>query len=76
MMTEIEFIQQARRFAERRGYKASWAYVAFKTRYGRWPNGLLKEGEPQEVSQEFVDWVLEVWRKAKTESGNNQITAH
>lgn len=74
-MTELEFIQQARWFAERRGYKASWAYVAFRTKYGKWPGSLLKEGEPQQASQEFVDWVLESWRSAKPESANNQISA-
>lgn len=64
-MTELEFIQQARWFAERRGYKASWPYVAFRTRYGRWPGALLKTGEPQPPSSEFVDWVLGTWRSAK-----------
>jgi len=67
-MTPLEFIQQARWFAGRRGYKASWAYVVFKERYGTWPGDLLKEGDPQEASPEFVEWVLEYWR-SKSKSG-------
>ena len=61
-MEPLEFIQQARWFAERRGYKASWPYVMFCERYGTWPGKLLKEGEPQEPSPEFVEWVLAYWR--------------
>lgn len=61
-MNPLEFIQQARWFAERRGYKSSWAYVIFRERYGAWPGKLLKEGDPQEPSPEFVEWVLAYWR--------------
>jgi len=66
-MTPLEFIQQARWFADSRGYKASWPYVVFKERYGAWPGDLLKEGDPQEPSPEFVEWVEGYWRsKSKT----------
>lgn len=60
-MTPIEFIQQARKFANQRGYKNSWPYVVFREKYGRWPGKLLKEGEPQEPSQEFLDWTKAYW---------------
>lgn len=60
-MSELDFIQQARWFAAHRGFKPAWAYVAFKNRYGKWPNDLFKTGEPKEASQEFLDWVHAYW---------------
>lgn len=63
-MTELEFVQQARFFADYRGYKPSWVYVVFKERYGRWPEKLLKEGEPMQFTDEFLEWVFAYWQTA------------
>lgn len=60
-MTELEFLQQARWLAERRGYKASWCYVIFRERYGRWPGKLLKHAEPSEAGPEFLAWLEVYW---------------
>lgn len=60
-MTELEFVQQARWFVEHRGYKSSWVYVVFRTRYGKWPDGLLKQGEPMPPSLEFFDFLSGEW---------------
>ena len=64
-MTEVEFVRQARWFAERRGYKASWPYVVFKDKYGRWPGPLLKDGDPMPVTDEFMEWVFGYWKQAE-----------
>lgn len=60
-MTELEFVQQARWLVEHRGYKSSWVYVSFRTRYGKWPDGLLKLGEPMPPSPEFFDFLAGEW---------------
>jgi hypothetical protein len=56
-MTPLEFIQQARWLGAKRGYKSSWPYVVFHVQFGEWPGRLLKEGQPQEATPEFLDWV-------------------
>lgn len=63
-MTELDFIQQARWFGERRGYKASWPYVIFQVKYGKWPEKLLKEGSAKEPTEEFVDWLMTYWKES------------
>lgn len=65
-MTELEFIRQARWLAERRGFKSSWPYVAFKARYGRWPGQLLKDGDPMPATPAFLQWVREYWSGPET----------
>ncbi|MYZ54106.1 hypothetical protein [Malikia spinosa] len=60
-MTELEFVQQARWLVEHRGYKSSWVYVSFRTRYGKWPEGLLKQGDPMPPSSEFCEFLTDLW---------------
>ena len=60
-MTPLEFVQQARWLADRRGYKSSWVYVVYREKYGEWPGKLLKEGESTFPSDEFLDWLGELW---------------
>ena len=68
-MTEQEFLQQARWLAEERKYKASWCYVIFRQRYGKWPGKLLREGDPQPATSEFLDWLTAYWTP-QTGTGN------
>lgn len=67
-MTPLEFVQQARWLAKSKGYKSSWVWVVFRQKYGKWPDDLLKEGEPQEASQEFIDWVVASWAAQRAEA--------
>ena len=60
-MTELEFVQQARWMADRRNYKQSWVYASFRARYGKWPDGLLKQGDLMPPSSEFFDFLTAQW---------------
>lgn len=64
-MTEIEFLRQAKWLSDHRGYKPGWCYVIFQQKYGKWPgkNVLSREAEisPMPPSDEFWDWLVELW---------------
>lgn len=56
---EAEFYAYSQWTRYRRGYKSNWAFVIHKINYGRWVGRHLKNVEPQEPSQEYLDWLDE-----------------
>lgn len=61
-MTEIEFLEQARWLADRRGYKQSWCYAIFRQKYGKWPGKRFKDAKNlTPPSDEFWGCLVEQW---------------